>query len=99
MKIKLLLLFLLLNSTIFAQTIFKGRVTDNTKEPLAGVTVMVKNTTIGTFTGADGTFELRYSADAPFTLVLSSLGYNTREMELSPQSAASLGDIVLMEGN
>ncbi|MFV0484543.1 MAG: TonB-dependent siderophore receptor [Bacteroidales bacterium] len=99
MRIKLLLLFLLLNSTIFAQTIFKGRVTDNTKEPLAGVTVMVKNTTIGTFTGADGTFELRYSADAPFALVLSSLGYNTREMELSPQSAASLGDIVLMEGN
>ena len=55
-----------------------GRITDAKGEGIPGVTVLVKGTTTGTNTDADGKFSL----DAPSgaTLVLSSIGFVTQEV-------------------
>jgi len=58
-----------------------GRVTDAKGEPLPGVTVLVKGTTTGTSTGADGSFSL--SAPENSTLVFSSIGYKNQEIAVT----------------
>jgi TonB-linked SusC/RagA family outer membrane protein len=56
-----------------------GNVKDSSGEPLPGVTVMIKGTTIGTITSIDGSFSL---ADVPAdaTLVFSFIGMDTQEI-------------------
>jgi TonB-linked SusC/RagA family outer membrane protein len=56
-----------------------GKVTDASGEPLPGATIMVKGTTIGTVTDADGNFSLRIPANAQ-TLQVSFVGMKTQEI-------------------
>jgi TonB-linked SusC/RagA family outer membrane protein len=58
-----------------------GRVTDATGEALPGVTVLVKGTTTGTSTGADGSFSLSVPENS--TLVFSSIGYKNQELAIT----------------
>jgi TonB-linked SusC/RagA family outer membrane protein len=58
-----------------------GRVTDPKGEPLPGVTVLVKGTTNGTSTDANGNFSL--SAPENSTLVFSSVGFKTQELAVT----------------
>jgi TonB-linked SusC/RagA family outer membrane protein len=58
-----------------------GRVTDAKGEALPGVTVLVKGTTTGTSTGADGTFSLSVPENS--TLVFSSIGYKNQELAIT----------------
>ncbi|RZK26064.1 MAG: hypothetical protein EOO63_15180, partial [Hymenobacter sp.] len=58
-----------------------GRVTDPKGEPLPGVTVLVKGTTNGTSTGADGSFTLSVPENS--TLVFSSVGFKTQELPVT----------------
>ncbi|HEY0060407.1 MAG TPA: carboxypeptidase-like regulatory domain-containing protein, partial [Flavisolibacter sp.] len=51
----------------------RGRVTNETNQPVAGASVVVKGTTTGTTTNDNGQYEL--SAPANGTLVISSVGY------------------------
>ena len=57
--------------------------------PLAGVNVIIKGSKTGTTTGADGKFSL--NANTGVTLVISSIGYSTKEVKARPD----LGDIQL----
>ena len=55
----LILVCIIISPHLLAQNSISGKVTDAEKDkPLVGVTVSVKNTTIGTSTGSDGTYEL-----------------------------------------
>lgn len=57
----------------------RGRVFDHTsEESLPGATVLVKGTTVGTSTAADGSFTLRVPPGAQ-TLIFSSVGFVTQE--------------------
>jgi len=58
-----------------------GRVTDAKGEALPGVTVLVKGTSIGTSTGADGSFSLSVPENS--TLVFSSIGYKNQELPVT----------------
>jgi TonB-linked SusC/RagA family outer membrane protein len=58
-----------------------GRVTDPKGEPLPGVTVLVKGTTLGTSTGTDGSFSLSVPENS--TLVFSSVGFKTQEIPVT----------------
>ncbi|WP_144886178.1 TonB-dependent receptor [Lacibacter cauensis] len=58
-----------------------GKVTASTGEPLAGVSVTLNNSTIGTTTNADGTYSLTVPDDA--VLIFSSVGYTTTEEKVS----------------
>lgn len=68
---------------LWAQTrTVSGKVSDATGAPVSGVSVVVKGTSTGTVTGTDGNYSLNVPASAT-TLVFSSLGFETREMDIS----------------
>lgn len=78
------LLFTGIYCTIHAQRI-KGKVSSSEDgEVLLGVTVMVKNTSIGTTTDVDGNFEL--AAAKGVTLVFTYIGFDTKVLEVGDQS-------------
>jgi TonB-linked SusC/RagA family outer membrane protein len=88
-----LLLFLL--ATLYAPAAWAqnrtitGRVTAaDTKEALPGVTVLVKGTTVGTGTGADGSYTLSVPGEGG-TLVFSFVGYASQEIALNGQTTVS----------
>ncbi len=66
-----------------------GKVTDEENEPLPGVNVLVKNTTIGTVTNVDGNYRLSVPDDAQ-TLVFSSVGYTSEEIAIGNQSVINV---------
>ena len=87
---KRLLLFLAafaaIASTAFAQvSTVRGSVKDDTGEPLAGVSVLVKGTQVGTVTDIDGTFLLRGVPASGKTLVISFIGMETQEVPVQPE--------------
>jgi TonB-linked SusC/RagA family outer membrane protein len=71
-----------------------GRVTDTKGQGIPGVTVLVKGTTNGTTTGADGNFTLDAPTDA--TLVISSIGYAGQEIPVNNRSSIN---VTLSESN
>lgn len=81
-----------------------GRVTSTTGEPVAGVSVMVKNTSIGTTTDGAGNYSLTVPDSA--VLVFSSLGFETQEtavnarttidVSLKAADASSLQQVVVI---
>ncbi|MCY7353322.1 MAG: TonB-dependent receptor [Cytophagaceae bacterium] len=76
--------FLLISTATFAQTRLAGRVTDGaTKEPLAGVNIVVKGKVIGTTTDTKGAFSFNVTTAPPFTLQVSSVGYETQEINVT----------------
>ncbi|MCS2930654.1 SusC/RagA family TonB-linked outer membrane protein [Bacteroides ovatus] len=59
--------------------VIKGSVTDINKEPLLGVNIKVKGTSIGSITDSDGNFSLNGPKGA--TLIISYIGMVTQEVE------------------
>ena len=68
-----------------------GRVTDNQGQPIPGVTVLVKGTSLGASTGADGTYQLTVPASSK-TLVFSAIGFVSKEIKIGTQTVI---DVVL----
>lgn len=79
------LLFILLSSYAQAQTTtLRGYIFDeNTGESLIGASILVKGTNDGTVTDFDGSFEFNTSARPPFTLVISYVGYTSKEEQIT----------------
>lgn len=99
-----LLCFTIWTSSLLAQNTLKGKVNSyNDNDPLIGATVIIKGTTEGANTDFDGIFELKTSHALPFTLVVSYLGYDSKEIEISnfkdvqtiklPESAVLISNI------
>lgn len=66
-----------------------GKVTGATGEPLPGVSVTAKGTSIGTSTDAAGSFALTVP-DATTTLVFSSVGYQSQEVAINGRNTINL---------
>ena len=80
---------LLITQLSFAQTKVSGTITDaSTKEPLIGVSVQVKGKVVGTITNTKGEFSFSVSSAPPFTLIISSVGYESQEMVVSGNNAS-----------
>lgn len=87
----------------FAQNTVRGKVTSNTGDPVAGASVVVKGTAVGTTTDEGGNYSISASKGA--TLVITSINYdakevtvgnsNTIDLQLSP-SGGSLGEVVVI---
>jgi len=92
----LLLLFAVFSTTCFtfAQStkVITGKLLDaQTKEPLIGATVNIKGTTKATTVGLDGGFKINVPADGSTTLVLSYIGYVSKEVS----ATGPLGTVTL----
>jgi iron complex outermembrane receptor protein len=91
----LLLLMLFCFNNTWAQTAtIKGTIKDNQGNGIPGATVAVKGTTTATATGINGEFNLRAAKGA--VLVISSVGYEQKEVTLSSLEALT---IVLQEAS
>ncbi|HLL95005.1 MAG TPA: SusC/RagA family TonB-linked outer membrane protein [Spirosoma sp.] len=89
----LLFLLALSGQPLSAQSpTIKGTVRDDQNQPLPGVNVVVKGTTTGTLTNADGTFSLTTpNALTPKDiLVFSFIGYTTLEVPFTGQTTLIL---------
>ncbi|KHE70535.1 MULTISPECIES: TonB-dependent receptor [Capnocytophaga] len=78
-KLFSLLMFCCFNFTTFAQqtTEVRGRVTDENKQPLIGVDVVLEGTSIGISTNDKGFYELHNVPVGKQTIVFSYLGFKT----------------------
>mgnify|MGYP001791617123 CR=1 FL=1 len=87
-QISLLIILWMTVTSVQAQSL-RGTVTDGSGEPLAGATVIVKNTTRGTATDLNGQYSLNQLPVGQHTLVISYLGYQTlqRAVALSSEEA------------
>ncbi len=84
-----MLMFVMMSFSAFAQTSISGTVTDaDDGTSLPGVSVVVKGTTSGTITNADGTYQIDAPGDA--TLVFSFVGYNTTEVPVDGRTTIDI---------
>ncbi len=70
--------------------VITGKVTDPDGNPLQSVSVSVKGASGGTTTGADGNFSLSVENNATNVLVISSVGFVTREVELGSDTQINI---------
>ena len=61
-----------------------GTIVDDNNEPIIGANVSMKGTTIGTITDVDGKFNIE--ASPGMTLLISYIGYATKEVSVSNQT-------------
>ena len=66
--------------SVFAQKSITGKVVDASGEPLIGVNVLVKGTTVGTITDVDGQYKIQTSNGN--TLTFTYIGYYCCPMKL-----------------
>ncbi|MDW8466826.1 MAG: carboxypeptidase-like regulatory domain-containing protein [Chloroherpetonaceae bacterium] len=78
-SLALVALFFLLGSGASAQTVLRGKVTDNRGESLAGVTVLVHQAKLTAFTKTDGSYQLSVPENLKsFTVEFGLLGYKSK---------------------
>ena len=80
-----LLIMLCSSTAVFAQVAIRGTVTDINDNPLIGVNVSIKGTTIGNITDSEG----NYTMEAPgknSVVVFSFIGFRSQEITIGNQS-------------
>lgn len=96
LKLQIIILILIIgvsgvySSSASQQNQVSGRITDaSTGEPMPGVNIVVKGTSIGTLSDVNGRYSLNVtSGDA--VLVYSFIGYTTKEVSLAGRSIVDL---------
>ncbi|WP_080239694.1 SusC/RagA family TonB-linked outer membrane protein [Spirosoma rigui] len=83
------ILLLVCSAGVFAQTKVTGRVTDAQGGALPGVSILIKGTTQGTVTTAEGDYTLNV-AKANQTLVFSYIGYLGQEVPVNGRSTINV---------
>ena len=93
-------MFLGMSNLILGQNV-SGIVTDDTSQPIPGVSVVIKGTTTGTSTDFDGNYTLK--ANNGDTLVFSYVGYEAQEvavtgstLNVTMQSGVALDEVILV---
>lgn len=90
------LFLLLLCQHSFAQISLTGKVTESvTGEPLAGVSIRIQGKVAGTITDNKGAFNLTTSSNPPFSIIISSVGFQSQEIAVT--ASVSNLDIRLAE--
>jgi TonB-dependent starch-binding outer membrane protein SusC len=84
------LLAFLLSFSANAQQTVSGKVTDETNTAMPGVNVILKNTTTGTTTDAEGAYSLTVPQGGDPVLVFSFIGYNTQEVAIGGRTAVDV---------
>ena len=105
--LRLVLALLMLCAPLLGQAqnrAVSGKVTDSQATGLPGVTVLVPGTSVGTSTGADGTFQLQVP-EATTTLSLTFVGYAAQQVDIAgkgtvqvsmKEDAQALNEIVVV---
>lgn len=97
---------LLLGFTLFSQTNIKGVIKETpSNQPISGANIMVIGKTVGTIADFDGNFTLKVKLNPPFKIEISSLGYETKQVNITQnnqelevflkENATMLGEVVV----
>ncbi|WP_188373409.1 TonB-dependent receptor [Winogradskyella haliclonae] len=97
MKTTLKLFVMLFSLISFAQTTIKGKITDNTGQPLPGANVIIEGTTTGTSSDFDGNYILTTDQVPPFKIIISYTGFETQTLDVTANNQTV--DVQLKEGN
>lgn len=84
-----------LNTTIIADKVITGKVSNEKGEPLEGVTVKVKGKNISTLTLADGTYSLKNIPEQS-SIIFTYVGYTASELKIAGSTKL---DVVLKQAN
>lgn len=84
----ILLLLLMGSASVYAQKTITGKVISSENEPLIAVNVQVKNSSVGTVSDLDGSFQI--SASPNDTLVFSYIGFTTQEIQVGNQTVINV---------
>lgn len=104
MKYIYIFLMLFCTMSVYGQSQLSGRVVDEAGDPLVGASIVIKGTTNGTITDADGRFSLSAAADNDL-IIISFIGFETQEILVGNQTelnivlledVASLGEVVVI---
>jgi TonB-linked SusC/RagA family outer membrane protein len=88
-----LMLFMALAFIAQAQRKITGRVTGTDNKPVAGASILIKNTKVQAITNNDGLFNITVPDKVKAVLVVSFVGYETQELTVDGNNA----EIVLKE--
>jgi iron complex outermembrane receptor protein len=90
-KYVLLCAFLMMSVMAFAQTgSIKGKVSDETNQPLPGATVTIDGTTIGSTTDANGNYAINNVKAGSYSLSIKFIGYVTLKQAVTVNGATAL---------
>lgn len=92
-KLLLFCMLFLVTQQLFSQV--RGKVSDSSGDPIPGVTIIVKGTTIGTITDNKGQFQISVPVKSKI-LVFSFVGMKTQEVNIGKRKKL---DVVLKEEN
>ncbi len=70
-------------SITFAQNTITGSITNSNNQPIPGANIQVVGDKAGTVTDGDGKFTLKTSKNAPFTIEVTSLGYESKKVSVN----------------
>ncbi len=93
-RISIVLVLILFVQASFAQTIAGYVKNKTTGEPVPSVAITIKGTQTGTLTNEKGYFKITTSKSVPVVLVVSSIGYETQEINATAGSANVQVDMV-----
>ncbi|WP_103069293.1 TonB-dependent receptor [Aquimarina sediminis] len=91
-----LVIMLMVSIITTAQTTIKGQVVDDSNQPIPGANISLKDSSVGTVTDFDGFFSLTVQESPPFTIAVSSVGFESSLVGISVQTTDIT--IVLKEG-
>lgn len=98
---KYIVLIVLQISTLFiyAQGYVEGKINDQKGLPLIGANIVLKNTSIGTTTDANGKFSLDFNGEFPFDIKVSFIGFQSKNVTVKDNSflTVSLSESVEIE--
>jgi iron complex outermembrane receptor protein len=96
--LSLLFLSMLLVNAVIAQKVITGVVKGEKGSPVPGATISLKGSTNAAIADNKGHFSLRTYAPFPISLAITSIGFATREVEVTEQNQNSL-EIILSIDN
>ncbi|MEM9548663.1 MAG: TonB-dependent receptor [Bacteroidota bacterium] len=89
-KAAFLLSFLILSNCVFSQVEISGSVTDKSNQPIIGAALFIEGTYDGGVTDVDGKFNFQTFEEGEIKMVVSYLGYETKNMVFEVVSGRGL---------
>ncbi len=99
-----LVVMLMVSIIATAQTTIKGAVLDDNNQPIPGANVKLQDSPVGTVTDFDGLFSLTVKQSPPFTIVVSSVGFEesltvitsqTEEVTITLKEGTELDEVII----
>lgn len=97
-KLSLIAILLFMSSNLIAQTLLKGKVTDQNGQPITGATVFVHQNQSGTITQTDGSYQIELPSNLKNVSVeFSFIGYRPKLHNLTLIEGDNTLDVTLTE--